>query len=292
MLNQKRANFGLPFFDSGLEAGHGIESSMGPPPPVSKVSVIAWRGQPSQTDRMVPEEVAVAMTYDRVTFAVMMASPLDLHDFAVGFSLSEGIIENPADITEFELAVLPLGLECRMALTPARREALEGRRRRIAGPVGCGLCGIDSLTEAVRPSARVKASLSLPAQEIMLALARLPKLQHLNAETRAVHGAAFYTPADGALLVREDVGRHNALDKLIGAVRRRGDTGGQGVVLLTSRVSIELIQKTAALGASILVAVSVPSARAVRDAQIAGITLIAVARDDGFEIFTHPERII
>jgi len=134
--------------------------------------------------------------------------------------------------------------------------------------------------------------LRLPAQEIMSTLARLPKLQQLNIETRAVHGAGFYTPADGALLVREDVGRHNALDKLIGAVRRQGDIGGQGIVLLTSRVSIELIQKTASLGASILVAVSVPSARAVRDAQMAGITLIAVARDDGFEIFTHPERII
>ncbi len=262
------------------------------PSPIVSVSVTAWRGEWSLTERALPEEVPVAMTYDRVTFAVMMASPSDLHDFAVGFSLSEGIVEGPSEITELEIKVLPLGIECRMTLVPARREALKSRRRRIAGPVGCGLCGIDSLTEAVRPAAKVESSLRVSAAEIASALARLPELQTLNLQTRAVHAAAFFTPANGALLVREDVGRHNALDKLIGAVRREEAGGAQGVVLLTSRVSIELIQKTASLGAGILVAVSVPSARAVRDAQAAGITLIAVARHDGFEIFTHPERVI
>jgi FdhD protein len=260
--------------------------------PVTRVNVIAWRDQALPTERALPEEVAVAMTYDRVTFAVMMATPADLHDFAVGFSLSEGIIEAPSNITGFEVLALPLGMECRMTLTPAKREAVEARRRRIAGPVGCGLCGMDSLSEAVRAPVSVDTSLRLSAGEIAAALARLPQLQTLNLETRAVHAAAFFTPADGNLVVREDVGRHNALDKMIGAVRRQGGAGRDGVVLLTSRVSIELIQKTAALGAGILVAVSVPSARAVRDAHAAGITLIAVARHDGFEIFTHPERII
>jgi FdhD protein len=242
--------------------------------------------------RVLPEEVAVAITYDRVTFAVMMASPSDLEDFALGFSLSEGIIEKPEDVTSYELAILPLGLECRMTLVPARRDALAARRRHIAGPVGCGLCGIDSLVEAVRPPSGVTSPLQLSAADIHAALERLPKLQTLNLETRAVHAAAFLTPSDGLLLVREDVGRHNALDKLIGAVSRTQKRGSQGAVVLTSRVSIELIQKTAVLGAAILIAVSVPSARAVRDAEAAGITLIAVARKDGFEIFTHPERII
>ena len=151
---------------------------------------------------------------------------------------------------------------------------------------------MDSLAEAVRPPPPVQSALRVPAWEISAALARLPQLQVLNLQTRAVHAAAFYNPADGSLEVREDVGRHNALDKMIGAVRRHGSAGNEGVVFLTSRVSIELIQKTAVLGAGILVAVSVPSARAVRDAHAAGITLIAVARHDGFEIFTHPERII
>jgi FdhD protein len=119
----------------------------GAPDPITHVSVKAWRDRFLEMDRKLPEESAVALSYDRVTFAVMMASPQDLHDFAVGFSLSEGIIERPADILNFELAVLPLGLECRMELAPARRESLEARRRRIAGPVGCGLCGMDSPVE-------------------------------------------------------------------------------------------------------------------------------------------------
>jgi len=239
--------------------------------------------------RSLPEEVAVAMTYDRVTFAVMMASPMDLQDFAVGFSLTEGIIQHPSDILEFELTELPLGLECRMRLADGAAEALALRRRRFAGPMGCGLCGLDSLAEAVRAPARVHSALRVTTQQILSAMARLPALQILNQATRAVHAAGFYTPADGGLLVREDVGRHNALDKVIGAA---SGAGGQGVLLLTSRVSIELIQKAAVFGAGILVAVSVPSARAVRDAQAAGMTLVAVARADGFEIFTHPERIL
>jgi FdhD protein len=261
------------------------------PDPITRVTVKAWRDRFLEMDRNLPEESAVALTYDRVTFAVMMASPQDLQDFAVGFSLSEGIIQSPEDILTYELMVLPLGLECRMELRPDRREALEARRRRIAGPVGCGLCGMDSLIEAIRPPKPVNPTITVPAAKIAAAIRRLPELQLLNRETRAVHAAAFYTPADDALIVREDVGRHNGLDKLIGAVKRAGRQGPEGVVLLTSRVSIELIQKTAALGAGIIVAVSVPSARAVREAEAAGMTLIAVARDDGFEIFTRPDRI-
>ncbi len=261
------------------------------PSPVTRASVVAWRDKFLQGERALPEEVAVAMTYDRVTFAVMMASPMDLEDFAVGFSLSEGIIESPSDVEQLEILVLPLGLECRMVLTPAKRDRLEARRRRIAGPVGCGLCGMDSLSEAVRTPAVVESALHVSAEQIASAMARMYPLQTLNQETRAVHAAAFFNPADDSLSVREDVGRHNALDKMIGSVARSGLPGRDGVVLLTSRVSIELIQKTAILGAGIMVAVSVPSARAVRDAHAAGITLIAVARQDGFEIFTHPERI-
>jgi FdhD protein len=260
--------------------------------PAARVEVIAWGDGFKGVSRDLPTEVAVALSYDSITFAVMMASPADLHDFAIGFSLSEGIIEDPAEITDFELAILPLGLECRMRLAPAPRNALAARRRRIAGPVGCGLCGVDSLSEAVRPPAEVHAKLRLTANQVQNIMARLPALQLLNAQTRAVHAAAFYSPAEDKFWLREDVGRHNALDKVIGAARRDGKPGAEGVVLLTSRVSIELVQKTAALGAGILIAVSVPSARAVLDAQAAGITLIAIAREDGFEIFTHPERII
>jgi FdhD protein len=256
--------------------------------PTHRVTTTAWRhGTLSQTTRTLPEEVAVALTYDRVSFAVMMATPQDLADFARGFSLSEGIIERVQDITALDIVEVEAGIECRMSLTPSRRERLESRRRKIAGPVGCGLCGIDSLHEATRRAKQVVSDLSIPAQQISEAFAKLSRAQKLNYETRAVHAAAFLSA--GALLVREDVGRHNALDKVIGAAMTQNPAAG--AILLTSRVSIELIQKTAAFGAAIIAAISVPSARAVRAAEAAGITLIAIARDDGFEIFTHPNRI-
>jgi FdhD protein len=239
-----------------------------------------------------PEEVAVALTYDHATFAVMMASPTDLEDFAIGFSLSEGIINGADDIVELRTVIVDDGIECRMLLAPEKRDLLEARRRHIAGPVGCGLCGLDSLAEVSRALPKIQAATTIPAEAIADAVSRMSRLQTLNNETRGVHAAAFFNPARNDLTLREDIGRHNALDKLIGAVTRRGDTPGAGVIILTSRVSLDLIQKTAVFGAGILVAISVPTARAVREAEQAGITLIAVARDDGFEIFTHPGRVI
>jgi FdhD protein len=252
--------------------------------------VAAWRaGQRTETTRALPEETAIALTYDRASFAVMMTTPQDLEDFSVGFSLSEGIIESLSDITALDIVELEAGIECRLSLIPARREALNARRRRIAGPAGCGLCGIDSLAEAIRPPKPVAAAAAISAAALTAAFKDLAAAQALNHQTRAVHAAAFLS-AD-TLLVREDIGRHNALDKVIGAALRQGATAVAGAILLTSRVSIELIQKTAAFGVPILAAISVPTARAVRDAEAANITLIAVARDDGFEVFTHPERI-
>lgn len=263
------------------------------PPPVVHADTGAWRGAVwTDRARALPEEVAVAMSYDRQTFAVMMASPTALQDFAIGFSLSEGIIEDAADITGFETIVVDDGIECRMTLAPQLREALQARRRRIAGPVGCGLCGLDSLKEASRALPPVTHGAAISAVAIADAFKRMSRLQLLNNETRAVHAAAFFNPAREELLVREDIGRHNALDKLVGAVARQGDAGADGAVLLTSRVSLDLIQKAATFGAGILAAISVPTARAVREAEAAGITLIAVARDDGFEVFTHAHRVL
>ncbi len=252
---------------------------------------VVWRrGVAAEGARVLPEECAVAVTYDRVSFAVMMASPVDLEDFAIGFSLSEGIVGAVEEITALEIVVLPAGVECRMSLAPARREALAARRRKIAGPVGCGLCGIDSLEQAVRPPRPVDSGLRMTAAAIADGLQRMAALQALNQQTYGVHAAGFLA-ADGALVVREDVGRHNALDKVIGAVARAGGGGAGGAVLLTSRVSIELIQKTAMFAAPILAAISVPTARAVREAAAAGMTLIAVARADGFEVFAGAKRV-
>ncbi|MDR3521583.1 MAG: formate dehydrogenase accessory sulfurtransferase FdhD [Acidocella sp.] len=263
------------------------------PKPVVRASSMAWRGGVlTASSRVLPEETAVVLTYDRVSFAVMMATPSDLRDFAIGFSLSEGIINNLSDITELDIVPLEMGIECRMTLTASKRDALQTRRRKIIGPVGCGLCGIDTLEQAVRPARKIMSEASIPATKLADAVARMSRLQTINHQTRGVHAAAFYNPLSDEILLREDAGRHNALDKLIGAASSVGVSAGQGAVLLTSRVSIELIQKTSMFGAPILIAISVPTARAVREAEAAGLTLIAIARDDGFEIFSHPERII
>jgi FdhD protein len=262
-------------------------------PTITYVSANAWRENArTNRERPLPEEVAVALSYDRETFAVMMASPSDLEDFAIGFSLSESIIGGAADILDFTTIFVDEGIECRMTLVPQLREQLQARRRRIAGPVGCGLCGLDSLKEATRALPKVTATVRMPAVTIAHAFKHMSQLQSLNAQTHAVHAAAFLDPLRTELLVREDIGRHNALDKLIGAVARRGDAPEAGALLLTSRVSLDLIQKAAFFGTGILAAISVPTARAVREAHDAGITLIAVARDDGFEVFTHPERVL
>lgn len=262
------------------------------PPPVQRVARAAWAGgELSSGTRMVPEETAVALTYNRTTHAVMMATPADLEDFAVGFSLTDGIVERRQEIEEFAIVPGDNGIELRMWIGDDRGASFHDRRRHLAGPTGCGLCGMDSLAEAMRPPRVVTSDLRLTADDVRRAIAALPSAQTINRQTRAVHGAAYWEPTAGLVALREDVGRHNAVDKLAGALARQSLGAGNGLLLLTSRVSIEMVQKAAAIGTPIVVAVSVPTALAVRAAEMAGITLIAVARDDGFEIFSHAERI-
>jgi FdhD protein len=178
-----------------------------------------------------------------------------------------------------------------MWLTPEQADGITQRQRRLAGPSGCGLCGLESLADAVRTPPRVASTARFDAAAIHTAMAALPVAQKLNQQTHAVHAAAFWHPQRGLVALREDVGRHNALDKLAGALARDGAAVAEGLLLLSSRISVELVQKAAMLGAPVVVAVSAPTALAVRLADEAGITLIGIARDDGFEIFTHPERI-
>ena len=265
------------------------------PPPIRDAARTRWTVhgvEPGQ--RRAPEETAVALVHDASTTAVMMATPADLEDFAVGFSLSEGAIVRVEDIRELDVVAQDLGVEVRMWLAPERAHHVASRRRRLAGPTGCGLCGVDSLAEAVRsPRPVAGEALRVDPAALLAAMAALSNAQPLGRETRAMHAAGFWTPTSGLLAVREDVGRHNALDKLIGARARSGAVdGSDGVVLLTSRVSVEMVQKTAILGAPILCAVSAPTALAIRVAEEAGITLVAVARADGFEVFSHNERIL
>jgi FdhD protein len=241
--------------------------------------------------RTLAEETPVAITYNRTTHAVMLATPQDLHDFAVGFSLSEGIIPHPTAIEDFTTVQAEGGIEARLWIAPTLMAALEHRRRRLAGATGCGLCGLESLEEATRPIPPAPPGHAHTPAEIQTAIASLPPAQLLNQATRAVHAAAFWTREEGLIACREDVGRHNALDKLAGHLALTNRTAAEGLVLLTSRISIELIQKAARMGAATLVAVSAPTARAVQAAEQSNLTLIGIARPDGFELFTAPHRL-
>lgn len=254
-----------------------------------------WRRELSletPLSRKVPEETPVAFTYQGASYAVMMATPADLADFALGFSLNEGVIDAPEEIETLDIVTTKDGVILRLTLVDRQADAFWERRRYLAGPSGCGLCGLESLAQATRAPRRVSSDIRVTAESIHAAMAILPARQTMNRLTGALHAAAFWTAREGIVVVREDVGRHNALDKLTGAVASAGLPAAGGAVLLTSRVSVEMVQKAAALGAPILVAVSAPTALALRAADAAGMTLIAVARHDGFETFTHPYRVV
>jgi FdhD protein len=230
-----------------------------------------------ETLRAVPEETPIAIVFDGATHAVMMATPQDVRDFALGFSFTEGHIQSAADIQSIDIVEQDNGIEARVWLVSQAGNKITARRRAIAGPTGCGLCGVESLAEAV-PQLSAVAKTVAPQQD-------------LNIRTRAVHAAGYWSASKGLIAIREDVGRHNALDKLVGALIASNQTVSDGIVVLTSRVSVEMVQKTVRLGAEVIVAVSAPTALAIRTAEAAGVTLIAVARQDGFEVFTHGERL-
>ncbi|MHC2518976.1 formate dehydrogenase accessory sulfurtransferase FdhD [Bradyrhizobium diazoefficiens] len=254
---------------------------------------IAWRGGHAlPTSRLVAEEMAIALSYNGSTHAVMMATPSDLEDFGIGFTLTEGIVEHVSEIESIEVIPGELGIEVRIWLDADRASSLAARRRSMNGPVGCGLCGLESLEQARRAPMRVRSGMTFDAPDLLEAIRALAPLQSLNHQTRSVHAAAFWHPATGIALVREDVGRHNALDKLAGAISTSGHPAPGGAVLLTSRVSVELVQKTAIIGVPLVIAISAPTTLAIRTAEEAGITLLAIARDDGYGVFTHSHRVV
>lgn len=259
----------------------------------SVVRTAVRRGSASTGQRAVPQEVPVAFSYGGSTHAVMMASPSDLADFAVGFSLTEGIIASSSEIRAIEVVEAGQGFDVQIDLRDDKADALRVRRRHMAGPVGCGLCGIESIDQAVRAVPDLSAAtLSVDGQVIVAAMDALHGAQSLNRETRAVHGAGFYKQGEGLIAAREDVGRHNALDKLAGAVLNTGLSAGAGLVVVTSRLSVEMVQKTAILGSPVLAAISAPTALAIETAEVAGITLVALVRGEDFEIFTRADRIV
>jgi FdhD protein len=262
-------------------------------PAITSTNRLAKRaGGISAAARMVPEETPIALSYAGTTHAVMMATPADLEDFALGFSLTEGIISSPDEIASIEIEELGAGIDIQIRLKDKANTRFQARRRRLAGPVGCGLCGIESIDEAMRSVSDVRnSSLTLSADDIARSVRLLSTVQPLHAETGAVHAAGFYVPGRGIVAAREDVGRHNALDKLAGALAHAGVDGSTGAVVVTCRVSVEMVQKTAAIGASAIIAVSAPTALAIRTAEEAGMTLVALVRGDDFDVFTNAGKL-
>jgi FdhD protein len=259
----------------------------------NEMTKLVWRGgSPTLSSRLVAEEKAIALSYNGSSYAVMMATPADLTDFGVGFTLTEGIVKRADEIMSIELIETDLGVEIRMWLDEKRTRSFFGRRRSILGPVGCGLCGIESLEQACRGLPQLANSTMFRARDLLNAMRGLAPLQGLNQKTRSMHAAAFWDPSSGIGPVREDVGRHNALDKLAGVLVQHNAPCSTGAALLTSRVSVEMVQETGMIGVPVLVAISAPTTLAIETADKAGITLVAVAREDGYEVFTHPDRLI
>ena len=265
------------------------------PPPLQRLPVVRGRAG-TRADAMdaVLEEVPVALVYNGVSHAVMMATPIDLEDFALGFSLSEGILAHPRECRGIDVEPGPDGISVHLDVATPAFLALKDRRRTLAGRTGCGLCGVDSLQAARRPVRRVLPPL-LSAEAIRRALAAIGAEQPLAHVTGAAHAAAW-CGLDGCLrIVREDVGRHNALDKTIGAMATGGaapgDATGDGFMLLTSRVSLEMVQKAMTVGVAAVVGISAPTLAAVELAREAGMLLVAFARGDGFVCYAQPQQL-
>ena len=248
-------------------------------------------GARSDHEDAVVVEAPVALLYNGLAFAVMMATPESLEDFALGFALSEGIVAAPQEYRLVDVVRSEAGVALHGAIPQARYDAIADRRRNLEGRSGCGLCGVESLREAVRPVPHVDSDLSVRGSEIRAALEALAAQQPLNARSGGVHAAGFAHA--GGLLVREDVGRHNALDKLIGAMARRSPAldPRTGFLLMSSRASYELLHKAATAGIGLVVAISAPTDLAIRTAEQAGITLAAFARGDSLNLYCHPQRI-
>ena len=246
--------------------------------------------------RPIPEEAAVAIVIDGASQAVLMATPHYLRDFATGFALTEGLIASPADITGFEqVAVAPVAdlalpaLEARLWLRPGLAAGLAERRRAMVGPVGCGLCGVDSIAAALPAVVPVASAARFTPGDVAAAMDALSAGQVRWRATPSIHAACLWTA--GGALVREDVGRHNALDKLAGAAAVAARDPAGGIVAMTSRISVDLVQKAARMGAPVLAGAGVPTRLAVAWAEAAGITLLGRARDGAFDLYTHPARI-
>jgi FdhD protein len=260
------------------------------------VPVANWRlGQPASAetpcDDSIASEVPVALTYNRVSHVVMMATPSDLEDFGLGFSITEGLIGEPADLLALRVIPREGGLEVAMTIGGEWFDRLGTQRRNMAGRTGCGLCGAENIEQALRQPAPVDHSVEVSNKALQKAVTSLNAHQPLQAVTGATHGAAWCNLAGDIIGLREDVGRHNALDKLIGSLYRQGFDPTEGFVLISSRASYEMIYKAASVGMEVIVAVSAPTTLAVEFAERSGVTLVGFARPGRHNIYTFKERI-
>ena len=258
----------------------------------AEVAVQRWtRGALVPTTDQVAEEMPVALVYHDVPHVVMLATPADLEDYAVGFTLSEGLVARTDEIRGVEVIQGEASADVKITVAWERFTQLLQRRRNLAGRTGCGLCGAETADDAIRECPPVPAGVSISSAELHEAMAKLSGRQPINARTGSVHAAAWVVPGKGIEVVREDVGRHNALDKTIGALTRSNADFATGYMLITSRASYEMVQKCATVGVSLLVALSAPTAFAVRLAERAGLTLVAFARADQHVVYAHPHRL-
>ncbi|WP_304217551.1 formate dehydrogenase accessory sulfurtransferase FdhD [Phenylobacterium aquaticum] len=253
---------------------------------------LEWRpgGEARRIERITPREEAVGLSFDGRPHTVLMATPADLQELAIGFAVTEGLAgrDDILDVTERRTAE---GVLIDLTLSPAAR-GRRARPRGLEGRSSCGLCGVQRLADAVRPLPRVISDRSFRHEAVHRATSAIGELQTLGRLTRATHAAAFADASGTLLLAREDVGRHNALDKLAGALLRGGVDASQGFVVVTSRCSFEMVEKTARIGCPMIVAVSAPTDLAIRKAEEAGVTLIALARADGHAVFSCAERLM
>jgi FdhD protein len=263
-----------------------------PKPVSSELSVDRWsQGSLTHTTDQVAEEVPVALVYHNVPHVVMLATPANFEDFAYGFTLSEGLVARPDEIREVEVTQGAEAVDVRVTVAWDRFTELLHRRRNLTGRTGCGLCGAETAEDAIRDVAQVGPGTPVTTQDLHAAIEQFGSLQPINARTGSVHGAAWVVPGQGIQLVREDVGRHNALDKAIGALVRSKTDLSTGYMLITSRASFEMVQKCATVGISFLAAFSAPTAFAVRLARKTGLTLVAFARRDRHVVYANPERL-
>lgn len=261
-------------------------------PSYQQVKIERWQdNQRSIQQDYVAEEVPVSLVYNGVPHVVMLVTPTNLEDFALGFSITEGIIETPADLLSTHIYNHANGIEIRLQIPESRFCNLSDKGRNLTGRTGCGLCGASTLQQAIRQVKPVQGELNVSASELISSLTAINQQQHINQLTGAVHAAAWIVPGQGMQYVREDVGRHNSLDKLIGLLLRIGKNPALGFVIITSRASYEVVQKAASVGITLMAAISAPTGLAIRLANEAGLTLIGFVRENQHVVYTHPGRL-